>query len=382
MAFRIHTESAALQRELENKLAALDGQLDQNFEYEITAEVLPSVQALARAEEVAEQIGAEAIFVAAGIVAPEPVQAEVQQTVEIKPEVRAHPSVEHARVENPHIVSEPTPVQTERAAPRIDKEKLKQAAVERAAQTRESLQRAGVHVSAMLKRAGTWTAQKTGEAQASAAEARVRFGAKSEQWKKSAAEWNAQRLERKEAEMKARQERQRAAHREAEMAAISAHIMLERQRNDEKAQRAIEAQNRPAMKPVIQPVAPKPEKQERDTWPIWRNAFVAAACIALVGVFLLASGNKQTSAAPATSTELSKPAVVVPSPVVEHPKPAAIAPHVIAQAPKPSAKPSARKRIARSNDEEDGFQEVTVRNYQIAPPKKNAKGVTQISDME
>ena len=381
MSFRIHTESAELQRELESKLSSLKGQLDENFEYEISAEVLPREQALQAAQGLAGQIGAEAIFIAAGTVAPEAVQSEAPQTIEVQPEVPATSSAEDNRVETAEILSRPAPARVE-SAPRIDTQKLKQAAAERAAQTRESLQRAGGQVSALLKRAGAWTAQKTGEAQASAAEARVRFDEKSEQWKKSAAEWNAQRLQRKEAEIKARQERQRAAHREAEIAAISAHIMLERQRNDEKAQRAMESQKRSQTRPVVQPVPRKPANEERDTWPVWRNAFVAAACIALVGVFLLASGNKQTSAAPATATELSKPAVVLPSHVLEHPKPRAIAPHVIAQAAKPAAKPSAHKRLARANDDDDGFQEVTVRNYQIAPPKKNAKGVTQISDME
>jgi hypothetical protein len=380
MSFRIHTESAELQRELESKLSSLKGQLDENFEYEISAEVLPREQALQAAKDLAGQIGAEAIFIGSETLAPEPVQSEAPRTIEVQPEVPAVSSSENNRVEAAEILSRPAPARVE-SAPRIDREKLKQAAAERAAQTRESLQRAGAQVSALLKRAGAWTAQKTGEAQASAAEARVRFDEKSEQWKKSAAEWNAQRLQRKEAEIKARRERQHAAHREAEIAAISAHIMLERQRNDEKAQRAIKAQRTPP-RPVVQPVPRKPATEERDTWPVWRNAFVAAACIALVGVFLLASGNKQTSAAPATATELSKPAVMVPSHVLEHPKPRAIAPHVIAQAPKPAAKPSPRKQVARANENDDGFQEVTVRNYQIAPPKKNAKGVTQISDME
>jgi hypothetical protein len=388
MAFRIHTESAELQRELENKLAALDGQLDKTLDYEITVEVLPREQALERAECVAEQIGAESIFVAAGTVAPEPAQYDIPQAIQTAPEVFSTASTQDSRIENIQSVSEPDPIQAERGH-RVDTEKLKQAVALRAAQARELSQRAGAHLTAMLKRAGAWTAQKTGEAQAAAADARVRLGAKSERWKSSAAEWNAQRLERKEAEMKSRQERQRVAHREAELAAISAHIMLERQRNDEKARLAAEAQKKPQVKPVIRPVAKKPADNHRDMWPVWRNAFAAAACIALIGVFLLATGNKQTNASPsetqATSTELSKPAVVVPSHVV-HLKPAAAAPHAVAQSPKPIAqsskppKPSARKRVA--NDGDDGFQEVTVRNYQIAPPRKDAKGVTQISDME
>jgi len=48
------------------------------------------------------------------------------------------------------------------------------------------------------------------------------------------------------------------------------------------------------------------------------------------------------------------------------------------------AEPSPRRRVARMQD--DTFEEVTVRHYPtaspIAPPKKDAKGVVQISDME
>jgi len=44
------------------------------------------------------------------------------------------------------------------------------------------------------------------------------------------------------------------------------------------------------------------------------------------------------------------------------------------------------KHVASSEDEEDVFQEVTVRHYPnaspLAPPKKNSQGVVQISDME
>jgi hypothetical protein len=73
---------------------------------------------------------------------------------------------------------------------------------------------------------------------------------------------------------------------------------------------------------------------------------------------------------------------VVPAHAAEHPKPQPIAPAASAQVPRPTTKPSARKRVARARDEDEGFQEVTVRDYRIAPPKKDAKGVVQISDME
>src|SRR5207249_1252188 len=100
-------------------------------------------------------------------------------------------------------------------------------------------------------------------------------------------------------------------------------------------------------------------------------------------VFLLAGAGKQSSASPSTSTELSKPATMVPAHTVEKPK---SQPVVMKQAaeipPKAAAKPVARKRLASVGDDGDAFQEVTVRNYTIAPPKKNAKGVVQITDEE
>src|SRR5256885_6742729 len=138
MSFRIHTGSAELQRQLENELAALEGQLEENFDYEITAEVLPREQAIARAEEVAQQIGAETIFAAAGTVGPEPVPIETPRPIEIEPKVTSIARVKDSRV-IAQAISEPAPVHSARA-PRIDTEKLKQAAAERAAQMRESLQ--------------------------------------------------------------------------------------------------------------------------------------------------------------------------------------------------------------------------------------------------
>jgi hypothetical protein len=393
MPFRIHTDSPELQRELESKLAALQGQLDENLEYEITVEVLPREQALESVEEAAKQVGAETIFVAAGTVGAEarPIIDSQQSPVEAAENNTAEDLSTSLSAGSPSQTDEctaqtdgnsflPSSVRLNRA-PR-NTEKLKEAAAVTAAQARESLQRAGIQARSMLSRAGMWTAQKAGEAQASTAEARLRLRAKSEQWKNSAAEWNAQRVQRKEAEIRLRQERQRAAHREAELAAISAQIMLERQKSDDKPSRAQEAQKKPEPKPMIRPATNRLQKEERDMSPVWRNAFVAAACIALVGIFLLASGGKQTSAAPATSTELSQPSVVVPAHAAEHPKPQPIAPAASAQVPQPATKPSAHKRVARARDEDEDFQEVTVRDYRIAPPKKDAKGVVQISDME
>jgi len=66
MSFRIHTSSPELKRELEKRLAALEGQLDGDFDYEISAEVLPAEQALDRAGSLAAETGADSVFVAAG----------------------------------------------------------------------------------------------------------------------------------------------------------------------------------------------------------------------------------------------------------------------------------------------------------------------------
>src|SRR4051812_511509 len=80
MSFRIHTGSAELQRQLENELAALEGQLDENFDYEITAEVLPREQAMQAAKDLAGQIGAETIYVATGTIPPRLPAAEENRT--------------------------------------------------------------------------------------------------------------------------------------------------------------------------------------------------------------------------------------------------------------------------------------------------------------
>jgi hypothetical protein len=215
-------------------------------------------------------------------------------------------------------------------------------------------------------------------------ELRKRFAQKAEQSRQQAAEWNARRLQRQAEESKLRAERERAAHREAELAAAAAHMMHREQNQKEAEQTAIRQKAR------VVPAAPVNSSDERDTWPIWRNAFAAAACLALVGIFLLAAGGKQSKASPATSTEIARPALpeaVALPPVVN----AAPQPKPVAQKPVPRvpiakiAKSSSRKRVARV-DANDGFEEVTVRHYPnaspIAPAKKDAKGVVQISDME
>src|SRR3954467_11623469 len=72
MSFRIHSDSLELKRELERKLAELNGQIDEGFEYEISAEILPREQALDRAQELAQRTGAESVFVSEGVFGAEP----------------------------------------------------------------------------------------------------------------------------------------------------------------------------------------------------------------------------------------------------------------------------------------------------------------------
>src|SRR3954469_24108246 len=74
MSFRIHTQSPELKHELERKLARFEGQLDGDFEYEISAEVLPAEQALERAGSLAAETGADSIFVAAATFAKKEIE--------------------------------------------------------------------------------------------------------------------------------------------------------------------------------------------------------------------------------------------------------------------------------------------------------------------
>jgi hypothetical protein len=388
MSFRIHSASPELKHQLESKLAELQAQLDEGFEYEISAEILPLEQALGRAEQLAQSIGAESVFVAEGVLALEPAQeVDPDFAMGLPPVAEEHRTATH----KPEI-SDTIPVQEVRS-PRIAPN-IKDPAAAKASQAHATLQRAGEQTGDALKatrgwtarflrHAGAWAAQKKNEAATASVEMRSRLAAKSAEWKTSLQERNAKRQERRAAELKARQERQRAAHREAELAAISAQIMLERQRSEEKARTVTD----PSLKPTPRRLRKKIELEEqRDLWPVWRNAFVAAACLALVGVIILASGGKQSSATPATSTELSRPEVVVPAHIEPPAKTQPAAAHAVAQVAQPAAKPSARKRVARASDKADDFQDVTVRHYPnaapLAPPKRNAKGVVQISDME
>src|SRR5438270_10419800 len=137
MSFRIHTQSPELKRELENKLAELDGQLDERFEYEISAEILPRELALARAQELAQSTGAELIFAAEGTLAPEPPQQQ-----------------ENPQEEDPDFAMGLPPVSDEQRtaedggsaqeirAPRINAQEIKDAAAAKASEAREALQRA------------------------------------------------------------------------------------------------------------------------------------------------------------------------------------------------------------------------------------------------
>ena len=415
MSFNIHTQSPDLKRELENKLAELEGQLDQGFEYEISAELLPREQALDRVENLANEIGAEAVFVAEGVFAVEaPQQPEAPQEEDPDFAMGLPPVSDEKRTAESGGTTQQqqrtaeggcatqnqesiVPVQEIRS-PRIDAQKIKDAATAKASQAGAVLQRAsertgsalkvaGGRTAHFLRDAGEWTSQKASEAKVASGAMLSRLAAKSEQWMDSASEWNARRMERRQVELRSRQERQRAAHREAELAAISAQIVLEQEKQERAVQAAEIPQRKPEVKPVLPPSRVKHEQEGRDMWPVWRNAFAASACITLVGVFLLATGSKQSSAVPATSTELSKPAVVVPSHSVEQPKLQTIAPQAVAQVPqKTAAKPTAHKHVPAAADEDDGFEEVTVRHYPnaspLAPPKKNSQGVVQISDME
>src|SRR5947209_4274901 len=122
MSFRIHTQSPELKRELENKLAELDGQLGEGFEYEITAEILPREQALARAQELAQSIGAESVFAAEGTLAPEPPQQQEDPQEENPDFAIGLPPVsdEQRTAEEGRAIQEARP-------PRIDTQKTKDA---------------------------------------------------------------------------------------------------------------------------------------------------------------------------------------------------------------------------------------------------------------
>src|SRR6476469_10726250 len=86
MSFRIHTSSPEFQRELEKRLAGLEGHLDGDFDYEVSAEVLPAEQVLERAASLALETGADSIFVAARTFAKE--EVELPAPVDVEPVAR------------------------------------------------------------------------------------------------------------------------------------------------------------------------------------------------------------------------------------------------------------------------------------------------------
>lgn len=398
MSFRIHSQSPELKRELENKLLELQGQLD--GDYEISAEVLPREQAVEASLQLAAKSGADTIFLAAGaFVAVQSITAPANKAEEEDPDpdfaMGLAPVPDQMRAaENDRATQNISPAKGGGATPpkpTINTADIQQALAEKSARAREFsaevtartaslITLAGRSSSKALNRASEWASKKRAAARAAGSELRKRIAEKQEQSRARAAEWNARRSERQAAESKQRAARERAAHREAELAAAAAHIMHREQEKN-------------AVQPVIHEQArigrnAKPMTvRERDTWPIWRNAFVVAACLALIGVFLLTAGGKQTKASPATSTELNQPAVAAPEHFVPQPKeavkPAAAKPTAAAKSAK-ALKSSPHQRVARAAD--DDVQEVIVRHYPnaspIAPPKKDAKGVVQISDME
>jgi hypothetical protein len=386
MSFRIHTSSPELKRALEEKLAGLEGQLDGDFDYELSAEVLPAEQALDRAGVLAAEVGADSIFVAAGVFAKK--EVEIPEPVHVEP---------LANEPKPQVVPAPIPSSDQqRGEARFDWENFRQTFTDKSGRVRELSARLASQTGSFMKsagsaskntlgRAGEWASEKGADARVASGELRKRLAKKAEQSRQQAAEWSARRAERHAAGAKLRAERERAAHREAELAAAAAHIMHREQKNKEAEQTALRQKAR-VVAPA--PVATAPG-HERDTWPIWRNAFAVAACLALVGIFLLAAGGKQSSASPASATENARPALPqglpLPPVVKAAPQPRPAVQKPVAAVPVAKvAKPSPRKRIARTQD--DGFEEVTVRHYPnaspIAPAKKDAKGVVQISDME
>jgi len=394
MSFRIYSSSPEIKRELESKLAELQGQLDEGFEYEIKTQSLPREQALESAEGVAEQLGANSIFLSVGLFSVGHTNLVEEEDPDFAMGLPTASDDKRDTATSPAPQNPEPPPAQEVHSPRIDAQKIKETAAAKASQAGAMFQKTAEHTGAALKAAGertahftrdagVWAGQKANGAKAVSGELRSRLAEKSVQWKKSFGEWSVRRQERRRIESEARKARQRAAHREAELAAISAQIMLERQKSDEKGRTATEPRFQPQAKPVIRPAARNIEREGRDMWPVWRSAFVAAACLALIGVFLLAGGGRQSSAGAATSAELSKPANILPDHTVEKPKPRSVVVKQAAEiAAKTATKPPARKRLASVRDDGDAFQEVTVRNYTIAPPKKNAKGVVQITDEE
>src|SRR6476469_1004114 len=126
MSCRIHSDSLPLKRELEKKLAELEGQIEEGFEYEISAEILPREQALDRAQELAQTIEAESVFVSENVFAIEKPQEEDPDFAMVLPTVtdQQRPSGSAAGQEKPaETIPEP-----QVHSRRIDTQKIKDAA--------------------------------------------------------------------------------------------------------------------------------------------------------------------------------------------------------------------------------------------------------------
>ena len=144
MSFSIHTSSPELKRELEKKLAGLEGQLDGDFEYEISAEVLPAEQALDRAASLATETGADSIFVAAGTFAKK--EVKIPEPVHVEP---------LATEPEPQVV--PAPIQTSdqlRSANSFDSEKARQTLTVKSARARELSTKLASQTGSFMKSAG------------------------------------------------------------------------------------------------------------------------------------------------------------------------------------------------------------------------------------
>jgi len=145
MSFRIHTSSPELKRELEKELAGLEGQLDGDFDYEISAEVLPAEQALDRARVLAVEVGADSIFVAAGAFAKK--EAEIPEPVHVEP---------LANEAKPQVVPAPIQISNQRRSEaRFDWEKFRQTFTEKSGRVRELSAKLASQTGSFMKSAGS-----------------------------------------------------------------------------------------------------------------------------------------------------------------------------------------------------------------------------------
>src|SRR3954468_12300751 len=149
MSFRIHSDSLELKRELERKLAELNGQIDEGYEYEISAEMLPREQALDRAQELAQSTGAESVFVSEGVFAAETPQEEDPDFAMGLPAVTDLPRAADAGT--PQDKPSETIPEPQVHSPRIDAQKIRDAASSRALQARAAMNRATEQTASTLK---------------------------------------------------------------------------------------------------------------------------------------------------------------------------------------------------------------------------------------